>query len=149
MVIRPMEERDIPFVFEIECRIFSKPWSKEDFNKSIQDPHNIYLVVEQDSHIIAYCGLWGVLEEGQINNVAVESSYRNRGIGRKMLQKLIEIGRNQGLTSFTLEVRVSNQSAITLYHGIGFQDAGIRKNFYEVPTEDALIMWLELQQFPL
>lgn len=142
MVIRPMEETDIPFVHEIECRIFSMPWSKEDFRKSIQEPHNIYLVVEQDREIIAYCGLWGVVGEGQINNVAVVSSYRNRGIGREMLQTLIDIGRSEGLESFTLEVRVSNLSAITLYHRLGFQDAGIRKSFYEAPTEDALIMWL-------
>lgn len=142
MVIRPMEEKDIPFVHEIECSIFSMPWSKEAFGKSIQDLHNIYLVVEQDGEIIAYCGLWGVVGEGQINNVAVESSYRNRGIGRKMLQSLIDIGRNKGLESFTLEVRVSNLSAIALYHRLGFQDAGIRKSFYEAPTEDALIMWL-------
>ena len=81
MVIRQMEEKDVPYVHEIEGRIFSRPWSKEDFRKSIQDPHNIYLVVEQDGEIIAYCGLWGVAGEGQINNVAVESSYRNRGIG--------------------------------------------------------------------
>ncbi len=142
MVIRQMEEKDIPYVHEIEGRIFSRPWSKEDFRKSIQDPHNIYLVVEQDGEIIAYCGLWGVAGEGQINNVAVESSYRNRGIGRKMLQSLIDIGRNNGLKSFTLEVRVSNLSAIALYHRLGFQAAGIRKSFYEAPKEDALIMWL-------
>lgn len=142
MVIRQMEEKDVPYVHEIEGRIFSRPWSKEDFRKSIQDPHNIYLVVEQDGEIIAYCGLWGVAGEGQINNVAVESSYRNRGIGRKMLQSLIDIGRNNGLKSFTLEVRVSNLSAIALYHRLGFQAAGIRKSFYEAPKEDALIMWL-------
>lgn len=142
MVIRPMEEADIPFVHEIESGIFSRPWSKEDFSKSIQETHNIYLVVEQDSKIIAYCGLWGVAGEGQINNVAVDCSYQNKGIGREMLQTLISIGRSKGLESFTLEVRIGNLSAIALYHGLGFQDAGIRKNFYEAPTEDALIMWL-------
>ncbi|MDU6266696.1 MAG: ribosomal protein S18-alanine N-acetyltransferase [Anaerocolumna aminovalerica] len=142
MVIRPMEEADIPFVHEMECRIFSRPWSKEDFSKSIQEAHNIYLVVEQDSKIIAYCGLWGVAGEGQINNVAVDFSYRNKGVAREMLQTLISIGRSKELESFTLEVRVSNLSAIALYHGLGFQDAGIRKNFYEAPTEDGLIMWL-------
>mgnify|MGYP000936757697 CR=1 FL=1 len=142
MKIRPMVEEDIPYVHEIECKIFSMPWSQEDFRKSLQDNNNIYLVVEEDAKIIAYCGLWGVAGEGQINNVAVDPSYRNQGIGKLMLQALIDMGRSKELTSFTLEVRVSNRPAIALYHKLGFEDAGIRKGFYDAPKEDALIMWL-------
>lgn len=142
MIIRPMEEKDIPQVYEIECNTFSLPWSKDDFLNSVSDPNNIYLVVQKEDHIIGYCGLWGIAGEGQINNVAVAKSYRNKGIGGTMLTALIQKGRELGLTTFTLEVRISNKSAIQLYQNLGFQIIGIRPNFYEYPKEDALIMWL-------
>ncbi len=143
MVIRNMNEMDLPAVHEIECSVFSKPWSMADFKDSLQDQQNIYLVVEEQNEIIAYCGLWGVAGEGQINNVAVKKARRGLGIGHAMLTELIERGQKQGLAAFTLEVRVSNLSAIALYHKLDFQDAGVRKNFYDSPIEDALIMWLQ------
>ncbi|WFR57911.1 ribosomal protein S18-alanine N-acetyltransferase [Anaerocolumna sp. AGMB13025] len=143
MIIRRMKEEDLPEVQEMENSIFSKPWSITDFKDSMKKPHNIYLVVEERSEIVAYCGLWGVAGEGQINNVAVKKMLRGQGIGRNMLQELIDLGKKQGLVAFTLEVRVGNLSAIALYRRLGFLDAGIRKNFYEAPAEDALIMWLQ------
>lgn len=143
MIIRKMNIEDLPVVHEMECSIFSKPWSRADFMNSIQNQQNICLVVEEQDKIVAYCELWGVAGEGQINNVAVIDTCRGRGIGYAMLSALIELGQKQGLGAFTLEVRVSNLSAITLYHKLGFHDAGVRKNFYEEPTEDAIIMWLE------
>lgn len=141
MIIREMKEADIPYVCEIECSIFSKPWSFNSFLSSIKDTDNIYLVVEEEEEVIGYCGLWGIVGEGQINNVAVKNEHRNKGIGRKMLQRLIDLGKEQGLEEFTLEVRVSNKNAIHLYRSLLFKDAGIRKNFYEEPAEDAIIMW--------
>lgn len=142
MIIRRMYEQDLLRVVEIEDSIFSRPWTKKDFSDSIADSNNIYLVVEEQGAIVAYCGLWGVAGEGQINNVAVIKSYRGRGIARDMMKSLLEMGRKHGIEAFTLEVRVSNQPAIALYHRLGFKDSGIRRNFYEAPDEDALIMWL-------
>lgn len=142
MIIRSMQEKDLQAVHEIECGIFSRPWSIEDFHKSIKEDKSIYLVVEEKEEITAYCGLWDVAGEGQINNVAVKKNARNQGVGYAMLKKLIELGSSQGVEAFTLEVRISNLSAISLYHKLGFKDAGIRKKFYESPAEDALIMWL-------
>lgn len=141
MLIREMKEEDIPFVCDIENSIFSKPWSASSFISSIKDRNNIYLVVEEENQIIGYCGLWGIVGEGQINNVAIKKECRNKGIGKKMLQKLLELGKENGLEEFTLEVRVSNKNAIRMYHSLSFKDAGIRKNFYEEPLEDAIIMW--------
>ncbi len=143
MMIRTMKEKDLAAVHQIECSIFSKPWSMADFTDSIRSPENIYLVVEKQDEIVAYCGLWGVAGEGQINNVAVKQNLRGQGIGRAMLSLLIKLGRKQGLRAFTLEVRVSNLPAIALYRKLGFKDAGVRRNFYEAPAEDALIMWLQ------
>jgi ribosomal-protein-alanine N-acetyltransferase len=137
-----MHETDLNDVHQIECSIFSLPWSVDDFKGSISDPNNLYLVVEEKEAIIGYCGFWGVVGEGQINNVAVDQSYRGRGVGKLMLEELISRGRGMGLEAFTLEVRVNNKPAIALYHNLGFRDVGIRKNFYESPIEDALIMWL-------
>jgi ribosomal-protein-alanine N-acetyltransferase len=137
-----MCENDIQKVCLIEAGIFSMPWKAEDFRQSMEKPENIYLVVEEDALILGYCGLWGVAGEGQITNVAVAKQHRGRGIAKSMLEKMLQLGRNQGLDAFTLEVRESNIPAIELYHKLGFHDAGIRKNFYDAPQENGLIMWL-------
>jgi ribosomal-protein-alanine N-acetyltransferase len=137
-----MKEEDLRDVHTIEDSIFSQPWKIEDFRQSLYNPNNLYLVVEEQGVILGYCGLWGVVGEGQITNVAVAKQYRGRHVAEVMLTKLIELGRKQGLEAFTLEVRESNRAAITLYHKLGFKDAGVRKNFYEAPVENALIMWL-------
>lgn len=142
MNITFMTEQDIASVYQIECEVFSKPWSKASFLESIENKKNIYLVAKEDEEIIGYCGLWGIIDEGHITNVAVKKSCQGKGIGKEMLKKLLEFGRGKGLVAFTLEVRVSNMSAIRLYHSLGFLDAGIRRNFYEDPIEDGLIMWL-------
>lgn len=141
IVIRPMEIGDLEAVCLLEASIFSSPWKYNDFLTSIEDNNNIYLVVELGQEIVAYCGLWGVAGEGQINNVAVKEEYRKKHIGYEMLNKLLEYGQSIELKEFTLEVRSSNTGAITLYHKLGFKDAGIRKDFYSKPKEDAIIMW--------
>ena len=113
----------------------------------MSDRHNIYLVAENDQHeVVGYCGIWGVLDEGQITNVAVREEDQGKGIGYEMLQELIEIGKNEGLSQYTLEVRVSNKKAIRLYEKLGFEEEGIRKEFYDKPVEDASIMWLREQE---
>lgn len=142
MLIRRMEQKDLEQVLSIENEIFESPWKFHDFENSMTNSQNIYLVVEEDEEIIAYCGLWGVAGEGQIYNVAVKEKFRNNHIALSMLKELISLGKQEELSAFTLEVRISNESAIKLYHNLGFKDVGIRKNFYENPKEDAIIMWL-------
>ena len=141
LVIRSLEERDLDQVMVIEQASFSVPWTRNDFYESIQKENSLYLVAELGGTIVGYCGLWGVLDEGQINNVAVDRAYRGKHIGAYLLQTLILEGEARGLTAFTLEVRVSNVPAIALYHSQGFVDAGVRKNYYISPREDAIIMW--------
>lgn len=142
MLIRRMEQKDLEQVCCIENEIFKSPWKMHDFENSINNTQNIYLVVEEKEEIIAYCGLWGVALEGQIYNVAVKDKFRNNHIALTMLKELIFLGKQEGLSAFTLEVRISNVSAIKLYHNLGFKDVAIRKKFYEKPQEDAIIMWL-------
>lgn len=146
VIIRQMEERDLEEIYQIEKESFTMPWTYDDFKDSINHENNfylkIYLIAENQGKIIGYCGLWGIAGEGQINNVAVKKEYRGQHVAIKMLQTLIEMGLKNNLNSFTLEVRVSNIPAIRLYHHLGFEDAGTRKNFYDLPKEDAIIMWL-------
>ena len=141
MQIRDMQEEDLEQVCAIEEQIFSQPWSRQDFLASIKNDTHIYLVAEQHGAIMGYCGMWGIIGEGQITNVAVAPQFRRQGVAKKLFQVFLEKGQQMGLTAFTLEVRVSNLPAIQLYKCAGFKEAGIRKEFYEFPKEDALIMW--------
>lgn len=146
MEIRRMTEADLNEVCAIEQETFSEPWSGEDFLKSLLDEKNGYLVAEIDGKVVGYCGFWGIAGEGDIYNVAVKKEYRRQQIGISLLKQLIEIGTSQDITAFTLEVRSSNVPAICLYETLGFERAGVRKDFYSKPKEDAVIMWLKLIQ---
>lgn len=147
MIIRQMEERDIEQVYQIEKESFAQPWTYKDFVEAIDNANilylKLYIVAEEAGVILGYCGLWGIAGEGQINNVAVKKEYRGKQIGFQMLHTLIQLGLDNDLYAFTLEVRVSNLSAIQLYHNLGFEDVGIRKDFYDYPKENAIIMWLK------
>lgn len=141
MQIRDMQELDLDQVCAIEEQIFSQPWSRQDFLDSVKNDTHIYLVAEQDGIIMGYCGMWGIAGEGQITNVAVAPQFHRQGVAKKLFRVFLEKGKQMGLTVFTLEVRTSNLPAIQLYKKFGFKEAGIRKKFYELPKEDALIMW--------
>lgn len=141
LTVRQMEEADLGSVARIEASIFSKPWSEEGFRDSLKLPNTVYLVAEQDGSIAGYIGMLCVLDEGEITNVAVAEGFRRQGIGERLLSSLLQAGRKEGVDSFTLEVRESNSSARRLYRKFGFQEEGIRRNFYEKPTEDAILMW--------
>ncbi len=139
--IRPMERSDVERISRLEEETFSMPWSREAFLEMIEKEDARYYVAEADGEVVGGCGVLMIAGEGDITNVVIDKKYRNQGIGTKMLQYLIEDGYKNGLTAFTLEVRVSNESAIRLYEKLGFFSEGIRPNFYEKPTEDAMIMW--------
>jgi len=150
MQIRKMTMEDLQQVCAIENETFSDPWSEEDFSNSLQEANNAYLLAELDGVIAGYCGYWGIAGEGYIYNVAVKQEFRRQGLGYQMLKTLIDESADRGITSFTLEVRASNEPAIRLYESLGFESAGLRKDFYRKPKEDAVIMWVKrIQQFPL
>lgn len=143
MLIRQMTEADLPQICAIELATFSDPWSEEDFRSSIKEANNGYLIAEMDGVIAGYCGYWGIVGEGYIYNVAVKEEFRRHKIGYHMLKTLLEESKDRGITSLTLEVRASNEPAIRLYESLSFERAGIRKDFYSHPKEDAVIMWLK------
>ena len=141
MNIRAMQEEDLEQVCAIECDNFTMPWSRESFLDSIHNSNYIYLVAEQKQKIVGYCGIWGIVGEGQITNVSVKKTFQRQGVANTLLGACLEKGNEMGLASYTLEVRESNCGAIALYEKLGFQQVGIRKNFYDKPKEHAIIMW--------
>ena len=145
LLIRPMEERDIAQAARIEAENFSTPWSAEAFRKSLALDYTIFLTAEWEGRVAGYCGCYVSLEEAEITNVAVKEELRGRGIARALLLELLRQGEARGAKAFLLEVRAGNAPAIRLYEGLGFEREGLRRNFYEQPREDALVMW---KRFP-
>lgn len=132
---------DLEQVSRMEQECFSMPWSEKSFEEILDNPKAVYVVAREDEQVIGYCGAYLILDEADINQVAVAPAHREKGVGRMMLTALMERLKQAGAESVTLEVRKSNIPAIALYEGLGFRTEGIRKNFYEKPAEDALIMW--------
>lgn len=141
MIIRKMQESDLLQVAAIEKANFSVPWSLESFRESMKLEHTIYLVAEEEENIMGYCGMYRVFNEGEIVNVAVAEAYRRKKVALRLLKQLFIESSELKVDNFFLEVRESNQPAIQLYKKLGFTEAGIRKNFYEKPRENAIFMW--------
>lgn len=140
MLIREMTLQDIPAVAEIEKACFSLPWSEQSLIDSVTREDTMFLVCEEEQNIVGYIGMYLSFDEGDITNVAVAPAYRKRGYGEAIVSKAIELAKEKQLEMILLEVRVSNAPAISLYKKMGFEEIGIRKNFYEHPVEDAMIM---------
>lgn len=138
--IRFMQQEDLDAVARIEQETFSQPWSKAGFASSLAREDTLYLSAFSDGELAGYCGLLQVLDEGEITNVAVKKCFRGQKIASLLMEELLKKGSLRGITFFVLEVRKSNCAAIRLYEKNGFTKAGIRKNFYEKPIEDAVIM---------
>lgn len=141
IVIKPLTEEYVDAVCELEKEAFSMPWHKESFMEMIFNKDAKYLVAICDGKVVGSCGMRNIVGEGDISNVVTDQAFRRQGVGRKMLEELLKEGIEMGIEAFTLEVRKSNEAAIRLYEQLGFVTEGIRKNFYEKPREDALIMW--------
>lgn len=141
ILIRRMTIDDVDQVYSIEQDSFPIPWSKESFFNDISNNKCArYLVACINNKIIAYCGIWIILDEGHITNLAVSTGFQSIGIGTYLFQSLIEYSVNLGVKYITLEVRKSNFIAQKLYKKLGFHKVSIRKNYYEDNREDAYIM---------
>ena len=141
VVYRKMTAEDVPFISRLEEETFSMPWSADSFLEMISKEDARYYVAEEDGRLLGGCGVLMIAGEGNITNVAIAPEARNRGIGTALLRHLMAEGDREGLTAYTLEVRVSNAAAIHVYEKLGFVSAGMRPGFYEKPVEDALIFW--------
>ncbi len=138
---RKMTAEDVPFISKLEEETFSMPWSADSFLEMIRKEDARYYVAQKDGQLVGGCGVLMIAGEGNITNVVVAPEAREQGVATGMLRHLMREGEREGLTAYTLEVRVSNAAAIHVYEKLGFVSAGIRPGFYEKPTEDAMIFW--------
>ncbi|PLR76511.1 ribosomal-protein-alanine N-acetyltransferase [Bacillus sp. V3-13] len=142
---RFMKEEDIDQVLIIEHESFATPWSRDAFmNEITTNQFAVYIVLEDGNQIVGYCGAWIVVDEAHITNIALLPGYRGKKLGEALMQKMISVAKELGARTATLEVRVSNYVAQSLYRKLGFQDGAIRKNYYTDNQEDALVMWVNL-----
>ncbi|WP_102272757.1 ribosomal protein S18-alanine N-acetyltransferase [Cytobacillus massiliigabonensis] len=145
LTFRFMDINDVDDILKIEHESFTLPWSREAFqNELTTNQYALYIGLEEDRKVIGYCGVWIVIDEAQITNVAILPEYRGRKLGEALMRQVMEIASERGARTMSLEVRVSNSVAQSLYRKLGFQDGGIRKNYYSDNQEDALVMWVNL-----
>lgn len=140
-LIRRMELKDLDAVAAIEAATFARPWSRASFEQELT--RNVaarYLVAELDGQVVGYAGAWIILDESHVTNIAIEETFRGRGIGKQLTAGLMQYLSNLGAAYATLEVRVSNERAQNLYRSLGFVSIGKRKKYYEDNNEDAFLM---------
>lgn len=143
-MIRPMLESDIDSVILIERESFSVPWTEAAFKQEMLNSNAHYLVMEEDNNIIGYGGFWQILDEGHFTNLAITSEYRNKGLGKKLIEAMLNYARTLEIVKVTLEVRENNVNALRAYKALGFHIEGKRSRYYTNPVEDGMIMWLSL-----
>lgn len=138
--IVPMDRSHVPQVAALEKACFSAPWSEASLENVLFDPQASFIVAEaEDGCILGYAGLHVIVDEGYIDNIAVEEDARGHGVGSALLDVFCRFGQ-ANLAFLTLEVRESNEAAIGLYQKYGFEEVGRRKDYYQSPKEDALLM---------
>jgi len=145
--IKPMGLGHISEIVEIEELVFPSPWSKQSFiYELVHNDYSFYLVALEGEKVVGYGGMWLVLDEAHITNIAVHPDYQGRKIGGIILEKMISLATSLGVDKMTLEIRVSNERAKNLYEKFDFRPRGLRKGYYTDTKEDAIIMWLDNMQ---
>ncbi|MCR4396739.1 MAG: ribosomal protein S18-alanine N-acetyltransferase [Candidatus Saccharicenans sp.] len=145
--MRRMREDDLPEVLAIENLCFPNPWSRETFlgeiqNRAISFP--LAVVHREKKKIAGYVIFWQIGDEAQINNVAIHPDFQGQGLGELTMRYVLDRLRENGVRFVSLEVRVSNHRALSLYWKLGFSILGVRKEYYSRPVEDAYVMGLIL-----
>lgn len=144
---RTMTLEDIPDVMVIEHESFTLPWSEEAFRNELTMNHFArYLILDVDGKAVGYAGMWTIVDEAHITNIAVRTAYRGQHLGERLLRKMMAWAGELGMERITLEVRATNRVAQSLYGKLGFEPAGVRKGYYSDNHEDAIIMWCELPE---
>ncbi len=148
LVFRRMKLDDISNVCSIEKEAFTTPWSEGAFYNELVNNHFAhYMVMEAAEEMAGYAGMWLIMDEAHITNIAVREKYRGYKLGERLVSELMKTASFMGAAKITLEVRVTNHIAQNLYRKLGFRDAGIRKGYYTDNNEDALIMWADLEPY--
>lgn len=132
--------KHIEQIEELEKLCFSVPWTRQQLISQLPDNMHVFLAAVSGEEVLGYVGMMYVLDEGYISNVAVSPEHRRQGIADALINELLARAKALALSFVTLEVRESNQGARALYKKHGFTDVGLRKNYYNFPTEDAILM---------
>lgn len=140
MIFREMLVEDLDQVMEIEEDLFSVPWTREGFLTYLMKKDTMFFVVEEKEKILGFCSMMTVLDEGDILNVAVRRDRQKEGIGQFLVDSILRMADLQGIRLVHLEVREGNQTARRLYERLGFKEDGLRRNYYEDPVENAVLM---------
>ncbi len=138
--ITDVQPHHLPQIEELEKQCFSMPWTWEQLMSQLPDDGHEFLAAEEDGKVLGYVGMMTVLDEGYISNVAVDPAVRRQGIGDLLIEELLARAEIRALSFVTLEVREHNEPAIELYRKHGFVPVGLRKNYYTLPVENALLM---------
>jgi len=141
IIFLPMQANHLSEVIAIEKNSFPTPWSRYSFYGELLNDFAFYIVAICGDKVVGYAGMWLIIDEAHITNVAVHPDYRQRGIGRSLMQELENQAVTLGAKSMTLEVRPSNNIAQCLYSSLGYFQEGRRRGYYSDTGEDALIMW--------
>lgn len=142
--IEPLaDEADLDGVLEVEAESFTNPWTRDMYAWEMRNRSmcHILLVRTGECRVAGFCAFWRVFDEIHINNLAMRPGFRARGIGTALLERVLAEARRLGARRATLEVRASNEAARRLYERLGFYVAGVRRNYYTNPVENALILW--------
>jgi ribosomal-protein-alanine N-acetyltransferase len=139
ITIRPMAADDIPAVLSLEESIYPQPWTRGVFESELREPGRVYLVARLDDRIVGYGGLMIVADDAHVTTLAVDPVARRHRVGTRLMLDLVDRGLDGGGRHLTLEVRMSNSAAQSLYSRFGLAPVGVRKDYYR--DEDALIMW--------
>jgi ribosomal-protein-alanine N-acetyltransferase len=133
-------------LMEIENEAFARPWSRVDYLTEVRRPIAHLLAIVEGEKLLAYAGFWQVMDEAEINNVAVAAEWRSKGLGKALMLGVLDMARLLGCLRVNLEVRQSNAAAIAVYEKCGFKAVGLRPGYYEDNHEDAVLMSADLLQ---
>lgn len=132
-------------IVRLEKLSFSIPWSRSSItDEFLHNSVAVYFCALSNGRAIGYAGMWHIVDEGHITNIAVHPEFRNSGVGSLLMEELLREAKSRGILALTLEVRKSNENAQALYRKYGFEDGGSRKEYYADDREDAIIMWKRL-----
>jgi len=142
--VRSMKSSDVESVARLEQQIFTDAWSEKSILDTMNQSQAFILVSEEDNVINGYCIVYFVLDEAEIARIAVDSAMRKQGVGQELLRATCRVGMQKGIARILLDVRESNDSARRFYRAFGFEEDGIRKNFYQNPNEHAVLMSMSI-----
>lgn len=143
-IFRNVKEEDIKYIAELEAKTFTDAWTEKSIRDTFEQKQAFITVAEDDGKLIGYCIIYYVMDEGEIARIAVSEDVRRKGLGKGLLDYTCKCCREKQIERLLLDVRESNEGAIAFYKNYGFQTDGIRKHFYEMPREDAVLMSMSL-----